>query len=457
VLTGPAGIDPARLFSNFDLKSRACVIAAVSGGSDSTALLLLLRDYLERFAPATRLVAVTVDHALRSDSATEAAGVGQFCTRLGITHDIQKWTGSKPETGLAAAAREARHDLLARAADDWKTDLVFTGHTADDQAETVLMRQSRDQGRGLAGIAPATLFNESIWIARPLLAVRRNDLRHFLRYKDVNWVNDPSNSDDAFERPRIRKTLNGASGEIAIATALQTARDAARQREAIGEAAAIFIRDHVTPPGAGLLRLSRQALAATDAKTSAYVLRILLAAAGGRPHLTDEKRAEALLERLLAPGPVRKVLSRTLVDSRRNDVFLLREARGMPEIAALAPGAIWDGRYRIVADMPDTQTCIRTNGGLDPARSAKSVDPAIPDSLLRAALSREPAAVHPTGHCPGPQVAVEGAQVTLVPVVAPWARFLPCFDLAPANATADLLGARKLPESPLREHIGCKA
>ncbi len=431
MLTAPQGIEYSRLFSPLDLASRHVVIAAVSGGSDSTALLLLLKQHLDRFSPSTRLTAVTIDHALRPESASETAGVARLCKKLGVAHRTLKWTGDKPATGLAAAAREARHELLAEAAAAENTDLVLTGHTANDQAETVLMRQARGEtgrdGRGLAGIAPATLFDGKVWFARPLLPTPREALRDFLRQKQVSWTDDPSNANQRYERPRIREKLREADGEAAIAAALDVAAEAGRERQRLGNEAAELIRKHADRPAPGLLRL-RPDFLRTDAAAALYALRILLAVTGGTPHLPDEARAEAMYRRFAVEGSVRTVLSRTLADRRKTGIFLLREARGLPAINEVRDGIVWDGRYRIASPQPPPRHLL-------PA-GEKNPD-AVPESLLRQAAAAQP---------------VLPPEWTAVPVLAPWARYLPSFDIAPARAVAELVGAPPAPAPPFMEH-----
>jgi tRNA(Ile)-lysidine synthase len=437
VLTAPRGIEYSGLFSPLDLASRRLVIAAVSGGSDSTALLLLLKQHLDRFLPATRLAAVTIDHALRPESGAEAVGVARLCKKLGVAHRTLKWAGNKPATGVAAAAREARHELLGEAAEAESTDLVLTGHTANDQAETVLMRQARGEtgsdGRGLAGIAPATLLDGKVWFARPLLTVRREALRDFLRQKQVGWIDDPSNIDQRYERPRVREKLGEADGEEAIAAALDIAAEAARQRERLGNAAAELIRELADRPAPGLLRLRPDFLQTKDTDAAIYALRILLAVTGGTPHLPDEARAAALYRRLAVEGSVRAVLSRALADRRRAGIFLLREARGLPAIGELRDGIVWDGRYRIASPRPPPRHLL-------PLGEKNAA--AVPESLLHQAAATQPALP---------------PDWTAVPILAPWARYLPSFDLVPAQAVAELFGAPPIPAPPFLEHIESKA
>ncbi|WP_354493010.1 tRNA lysidine(34) synthetase TilS [Mesorhizobium robiniae] len=455
------------VFSQIDFTNGA--VAAVSGGSDSTALLLLLKDHLDRTAPATKLLAVTIDHNLRPGSAAEAQAVARLCAERGIAHRILVWSGRKPSTGLPAAAREARYRLLAEAAQAEGIGLVLTGHTADDQAETVLMRQARQEGpraaeRGLAGMAPATLYDWRIWIARPLLGTRRAALRDVLRRANVGWAEDPTNDDVAFERPRIRTALAAGNGAQRVEDAVALAVRAAVERDQLGHRAAALISGFASRPADGLIRLDPGFATAGDEPAAVYALRILLATVGGVAFLPDQARSEALLDRLRAgPSCVTPfyatrfcaTLSRTVVDARRAGIFLRRETRNLPPAAPASDNALWDGRRKItLGDRPGAFLI----APLGAARAAKRAiaEGGTPPSLVRAALAAEPV-LWRSPEQPGESLGLAQDSPVLPgmavrPVVAPFARFLPSFDLAPAMTVAALIGAPLVPAMPFTGH-----
>src|SRR5262249_34683328 len=133
-----------------DLAAEPALVLAVSGGSDSTALLHLMARWRATLRPSPRLVAVTVDHGLRPEAEREAAAVKRLSNKLGVDHATVRWTGEKPSTGIQEAARLARYRLLRTAARRAKAHCVVTAHTLDDQAETILFRMGR--GSGLTGL-----------------------------------------------------------------------------------------------------------------------------------------------------------------------------------------------------------------------------------------------------------------------------------------------------------------
>jgi tRNA(Ile)-lysidine synthase len=447
--------EPGRIFSGFDLAARRSVIVAVSGGSDSLALLLLLKDHLDQVAPGVvKPVAVTVDHGLRAGSGEEAAMVGALCAARGIEHRTLQWKGEKPATGLSAASREARYRLLAQAASDAGTDVVLTGHTLDDQTETVLMRRARGAGRGLAGMAPATLYDWRVWIARPLLGTGRDPLRALLLDHAISWIDDPSNEKPEFERVRARAAIAAADDPGALKRKLiETAQRSAAERVELGRRAAGLINAEVGLVAPGLCRLrhghgrlAQPGLQDLDARI--YALRILLACAGGAEQLPDKKRA-ALLMREFSTERLRCAFSGAVVDIRSGAIHLHREFRGEgPPPAALRDGAIWDGRFRILAGRDADPGLFVAPLGKERAGSAAIEDGRAPPGLVRAALACAPA-LWRGEECLGVLSGNECRHgAAAVPVVAPWARFLPSFDLAPARAAAALIGARPCSAPP---------
>ena len=178
---------------------------AVSGGPDSLALLLLAAQ-----AMPGRVAAATVDHGLRSESAAEAAFVGQVCADLGVPH--KTLTVIVEPGNLQAEARSARYGALAEwlAADGLSA--LATAHHADDQAETLLLRLNRASGvAGLAGVRARGLVpGTRLPLLRPSLGWRRSELAAVVAGAGLMAIDDPSNRSDRFDRARLRKALAGA-------------------------------------------------------------------------------------------------------------------------------------------------------------------------------------------------------------------------------------------------------
>ena len=189
------------------LESSPGLLLAISGGPDSTALLVLAARWKKPRKRLPRLIAVTVDHGLRPEARGEAAAVKRLAQRLGVPHRTVRWTGGKPTTGLQERARAARYALLAEAARKTGARHVLTAHTLDDQAETVLFRMARGSGlTGLAAMAPVTPLGD-LFLVRPFLAVPKARLLATLAAEGIAFAEDPSNRDPRFARVRLRDVM----------------------------------------------------------------------------------------------------------------------------------------------------------------------------------------------------------------------------------------------------------
>ncbi len=268
---------------------------AVSGGPDSLAMARVFADWRTRCAPGMQATAITVDHGLRADSAAEARQAGELVRSIGLDHRILTWRGARPGARVQERARIARYDLLHAAAPAHGLDCVATAHTADDQAETVLMRAARGGGLDAASGIPADGHWMDLDIVRPLLGVSRADLVADLCAADLRPIADPSNEDASFERVRARRRL---AAEPDLRVALLERAASAQQACGIDDAAARDVlqgHGHVDAAGFALLRRD---VFAEPRNIATRLLRALIMRLGGGLYPPPIAATERLLDRL---------------------------------------------------------------------------------------------------------------------------------------------------------------
>ncbi|MBP9693878.1 MAG: tRNA lysidine(34) synthetase TilS [Alphaproteobacteria bacterium] len=185
------------------------IALAVSGGSDSMALLSLASSYVKN--KSLKLTVLTVDHRLRPEAAAEAQFVKDYCTKLKINHDtltLDEFEKHPPVKAIQEKARDARYEKLERKCAQIHASLLLLGQHFDDQLETFIMREKRKSDLYGLAVMPLMRATRDILIARPMLDVSKNQILQYCDSMSIPYITDPSNENLTFERIRIRKTLS---------------------------------------------------------------------------------------------------------------------------------------------------------------------------------------------------------------------------------------------------------
>jgi tRNA(Ile)-lysidine synthase len=338
------------------------IAVALSGGGDSLALLLAAHDWAK--GANRELIVLTVDHRLRAESAAWTRACAANADRLGLPFRALTWTGDKPTTGLPAAARAARHALLADAAREAGARVVLMGHTADDLLEARLMRESGSTTPEPREWSPSPAWPQGrgIFLLRPLLGVRRADIRDWLAARGESWIDDPANEDTGYARPRARRAVAGG------------AWPAAAEPRASAKALALAVE----PDGRAGFSIDRAVLRPAEPQAVAHFAAAACLCAAGTTRPPPRAKTERLAARLVGADAFIVSLAGARIEAHGEIVRFRREpgevARGGLAPLSLRPGetGVWDGRFEVTAD-----------GSCEVAAAPRGTTPVAPDESVR--------------------------------------------------------------------------
>ncbi|MDE4173306.1 tRNA lysidine(34) synthetase TilS [Phaeobacter sp. PT47_59] len=318
---------------------------AVSGGSDSVALLHLLHRCLH--PQGVEISAVTVDHGLRPASAAEAQQVAGLARDLGVSHDILHWHEGPSGGNLQDQARQARYALMADWAAGKGISRLALGHTADDQAETLLMRLKRASGVSGLSAMSVTRRMGAVTLWRPLLELRRAELRQYLLDQGVSWIEDPSNQDPRFDRVRMRAALPLLEDlGLGVEALVTVAQNMAQARQALDHYADRAARD-LARVRAGAISLDGAGFAALPDEIAYRLLSAAIIWVAGAQY--PPRRAPMMAALAAARSGRGRTLSGARILCRKGQVWICREAQALRDKTCGAD-RVWDSRWRLFAE-----------------------------------------------------------------------------------------------------------
>jgi tRNA(Ile)-lysidine synthase len=332
---------------------------------------------------------LTVDHRLQPASEAWTLACAAAAARLGAGFQALVWEGPKPAQGVPAAARAARHRLLAEAARRAGVRVILMGHTADDLLEARAMRAAGSTTPDAREWAPSPAWPEGrgVFLLRPLLGLRRAEIRAWLDAREERWIDDPANQDTRFARVRARGRTE----------------DLTRWVDPAPDIPLEIARYGRSDPTGGL-HIPRDVLKAAPDDAALRLLSLACVCAGGGARRPATPRLHRLLKAMRTQAEVTATLAGARIEADAHEAHMLREAGeaargGLGELALTPHEAnVWDGRFEL--QTPQAGLVVRPLAGLS-RRLPEDQQRALRDLHPKARLGL-PAVVGPSGavSCP---------------------------------------------------------
>lgn len=341
-----------KLDSFSELSAGKRLAVAVSGGSDSMALALLVRKWAVE--NTVDLEILTVDHGLRRAAKQEAITVGKWMESLDLPHKTLVWTGPYPGSGIQKAAREARYRLMSDHCKLENIQALLLGHQLEDQLETFLMRFSK--GSGLDGLASMREISQQfeLQLIRPLLGFKRQELRDFLTEEKQVWLEDPSNENRQYTRTRVGSILSElqALPGSSLETISLSAERVSRASKALQDIATQRFNAFCRLSPYGFIQFPSEAVLDCQQEIGLRLLSQALAAVRGDHMPVKLQALENIYVRLFENElSTSETIGGVQISKLRKSWLVCREPGriGLPELSlAGKKETMWDQRFQII-------------------------------------------------------------------------------------------------------------
>ncbi|KIE05639.1 hypothetical protein NF27_DP01830 [Candidatus Jidaibacter acanthamoeba] len=324
------------------------IAIAVSGGADSMCLTYLCREWAK--ATNTEIICLIVDHKFRQESTIEAESVRKRLLEKELRTEILTFHTKKPKANLHAIAREERYNLLTNFCKKNNIKYLLTAHNRNDQAETVLMRIFRGTGiDGLTGI-PMHYEINNISILRPLLSFSREEIEATLTYAEWEWVNDPSNLNEKYERSKIRKLINALPEKQLIISRLNLLAKNSTRAKSFLNSHSNKVYEEISYEGKfGEIYLNKAEFLKLDEEIALRILTKTLNRVSGNHYPPRLESLKLLYNLIMENKSFIKTLWGCEIKAKAEALLFYRELKAVEHIKKLIPHqeTIWDKRYEI--------------------------------------------------------------------------------------------------------------
>ncbi len=331
--------------SNFTFEKNPHVGLSISGGPDSMALLMLVRDWI--ISKSGKITVFHFDHKIRKNSSKEASWLKTYVSKLGIKFYLLSWDKDEKLAFNMKNAREARYEKILEISNKLKIIHLMTAHHYDDNLETYYMRKKRKSSTlGLSSI-PKILIKENLQIIRPLLSFRKDRLINTCNFFNLTWIEDSSNLDVRYERPRVRSELSKkTTGQL---TKIEKEfKKSKKCNEEIEKKIRNFFMYNLDFFEYGVFQVDKNKFLKCSNELKIEILKKILTTASGKIFPPREVSVRNLIKLMQLNQCFRHTLHSCLLEISSEKISVFREVSSIKEGKKIIPKGnsyLWDNRF----------------------------------------------------------------------------------------------------------------